>query len=60
MEHCRGIRHFAPVFIVGIVDVAASNAVWHLMIASENRAFAQEFLGQANNQTIVLQNGIDD
>jgi CHASE1-domain containing sensor protein len=45
---------------MGIVGVSASIAVWYLMVAAENRTFEQAFAGRADNQSIVLQNGIDD
>ena len=59
-ENKRRIWHFAPILTVGIVGVVVSISVWYLTAASENRAFVQEFAGRANNQAIILQNGIDD
>src|ERR1700680_3617702 len=59
-EKKRRIRHFAPVLTVGIVSVAVSIFFWYVTAASENRTFVQEFDGRANNQSIILQNGIDD
>src|SRR5476649_727601 len=59
-ENRRRIRHFAPILIVVVVSVAVSIFFWYVTSASENRAFVQEFDGRANNQAIILQNGIDD
>ena len=56
----RRIQHFAPVLTVGIVGVAVSILVWYLTVASENRAFWQDFPGRAANQATILQNGIDN
>src|ERR1700751_4478576 len=55
-----GIRHVAPVLIVGIVGAAVSLAAWYLTVAAEHRAFLQEFSNRANNQAVALQNGIGD
>jgi diguanylate cyclase (GGDEF)-like protein len=59
-ENKRRIWHFAPILTVGIVSVAVSIFFWYVTSASEYRAFVQEFDGRANNQAIILQNGIDD
>jgi diguanylate cyclase (GGDEF)-like protein/PAS domain S-box-containing protein len=59
-ENWHRIRRFAPVLIVGIVGVTASIAFWYLTMTSEDLAFVQEFSGRANNQAIILQDGIDD
>jgi CHASE1-domain containing sensor protein len=59
-ENWHRIWDIAPVLTVGIIGVAASIFFWYLTFASENRAFVQEFDGQANNQAIILQNGIDE
>jgi diguanylate cyclase (GGDEF)-like protein len=59
-ENRRRIRHVAPVLTVGIVGVAVSIFFWYVTATSENHAFVQEFDGRANNQSIILQNGIDD
>src|SRR5471030_2400375 len=59
-ENRRRIRHFAPILTVVVVSVAVSIFFWYVTVASENRAFVQEFDGRANNQAIILQNGIDD
>src|SRR5476651_1716812 len=59
-ENKRRIWYFAPVLTVGIIGVAASIFFWYVTAASENRARVQEFDGRANNQAIILQNGIDD
>jgi CHASE1-domain containing sensor protein len=56
----RRIRRVGPVLAVGLVGVAVSITVWYLAIALENRAFEQEFSGRADNQIIMLQNGIGD
>jgi diguanylate cyclase (GGDEF)-like protein len=42
------------------MGIVVSISVWYLTIASENRSFGQEFAGRADNQAIVLQDGIDD
>jgi CHASE1-domain containing sensor protein len=60
MKRRRWIWHFAPILSVGIVGVAASVGVWYLTIAAENRALVQDLAGRASNQSIILQNGIDD
>jgi CHASE1-domain containing sensor protein len=60
MENWRRIRQFAPTLAVGIVGVVVSISVWYLTVASENRAFVQEFVGRANNQAVILQTRIDD
>jgi CHASE1-domain containing sensor protein len=49
----------APTLIVGFVGIAATIAVWYLTLASEKHAFEQEFSGRANNQLVLLQNGLD-
>ncbi|HWO34883.1 MAG TPA: diguanylate cyclase [Candidatus Acidoferrum sp.] len=54
------IWHLSPVLTVGIVGVVASVGVWYLTIASENRAFEQEFSARANNQAFILQSAIND
>jgi diguanylate cyclase (GGDEF)-like protein len=54
------IWHLGPVLTVGLVGVAVSISIWYLMIASESRAFGQEFAGRADNQIILLQNGVND
>src|ERR1700674_1350768 len=59
-ENRISTRHVAPVLIVGIVGVAVSIFFWYVTATSEYRAFVQEFDGRANNQSIILQNGIDD
>ncbi len=56
----RAIWRLAPVPIIAIVGVAASIALWYLTVAAENRAFVHEFADRANNQAVLLQNGIDD
>src|ERR1700681_1472962 len=56
----RRIWHFAPVVVVGIISIAVSIFFWYVTAASEDRALVQEFDGRANNQAIILQNGIDD
>jgi diguanylate cyclase (GGDEF)-like protein len=56
----RGIRHLVPVLALGILGVAMSVATWHVMVEAETRAAVQEFNSQAENQIIVLKNGIDD
>ena len=53
-------RHFAPAHTVAIIGVAASVAVWYLAFFQERRAMVEEFNGRANNQAIVMENGIDD
>ncbi len=59
-ENKRRIWYFASILTVGIVGVAVSIFFWYVTSASENRALIQEFDGRANNQAIILQNGIDD
>ena len=55
-----GVRYIAPIFTIAFVSVAVSLTAWHLMVESEDRAFVQEFSGQASNQAIILQKGIED
>jgi diguanylate cyclase (GGDEF)-like protein len=56
----RDLRRFAPVLAVGTVGVAASVVVWHLTASAESGAMVQEFDSRANNQEIILENGIND
>ena len=56
----RAIWRLAPVPIIAIVGVAASIALWYLTVSAENRAFVHEFADRANNQAVLLQNGIGD
>jgi diguanylate cyclase (GGDEF)-like protein len=50
----------APVLIVGVCGIVLTIGTWYMMVQSETRAAVQEFDGRANNQAIVLQNGIND
>jgi len=54
------VRSQASAVIVGAASLAACFAVWLLTVAAEERTLVEEFNGRANNQAIVLQNGIDD
>jgi CHASE1-domain containing sensor protein len=54
----RGFRHLAPVLALGILGIVASVATWHVMSEEEARAAVHEFEGRAENQAIVLRNGI--
>ena len=54
------VRHLAPVHTVAIVGIAASLAVWYLAFSAEQRATVQEFNARANNQAIIMDNGIDN
>ena len=56
----RRIRSYAPVHVVAAVGVAVSISAWYFTLITENRAFIQDFSGRAENQAIILQNGIDD
>ena len=60
MHGWRRFLHNAPVFAVGILSVVLCVLAWYLTAAAEDRAARQEFLARANNQSIFLQNGIDD
>lgn len=55
-----GVRHFAPAHTAAIIGVAASVAVWYLAFSTEHRAMVDEFYARANNQTITMENGIDN
>jgi diguanylate cyclase (GGDEF)-like protein len=57
VENGRRIWHFASVLTAGIVGVVGSIFVWHLMFASENRAFMLEFAGRADNPAGFLSTG---
>lgn len=46
--------------MVAIIGVTASIAVWYLTFSAEQRAMVQEFNGRANNQAIIMENGVDD
>jgi diguanylate cyclase (GGDEF)-like protein len=59
-ENGGWIGKLAPILIVGFVGVIASISVWYLTIAADDRTFASEFSGQANNQAIIFQSGIDN
>src|SRR5438046_4685556 len=59
-ENAARIRNVAQVLATAIVGVAASVAVWHLTLASENRALDLEFFLHADNQASILQQRIDD
>lgn len=54
------IRQLAPILTVGCIGVLVSISLWYLAIAGENRAVVLEFAGRADNQPIILQNGIND
>jgi diguanylate cyclase (GGDEF)-like protein len=46
--------------MVAIIGVTASVAVWYLAFSAEHREMVQEFNGRANNQAIIMENGVDD
>jgi CHASE1-domain containing sensor protein len=52
------MRYFAPT--LGAVGLALSIGVWYLAVAAENRAIDKDFSALANNQLIILQNGVAD
>ena len=54
------VKAQAPVVILGAASLAACFAVWLLTVAAEERALVQEFDSRANNQAVILQNGIED
>jgi diguanylate cyclase (GGDEF)-like protein len=54
------VRTQAPVVIVGAASLAACFAVWLLTVAAEQQTLVQEFYSRANNQAVVLQNGVDN
>jgi diguanylate cyclase (GGDEF)-like protein len=54
----RGIRHLAPVLALGVLGAAMSVATWHVMAEAETRSAVHEFEARAENQAIVLKNGI--
>src|SRR6185295_178845 len=60
MHGWRRFLHNAPVLAVGILSVVLCVLAWYLTAAAEDRAARLEFLARANNQSIFLQNGIDD
>ena len=59
-KNWRLSRDLAPVLMVGACGVALSVGTWYMMAQSETRAAIQEFDSRANNQAIILENGIDD
>ena len=60
IERLQALRHFAPALIVGICGLVMSVGTWYAMVQSETHAAVQEFDSRANNQAIILENGIDD
>ena len=52
------MRYLAPALMVGMCGVVMSVATWYVMAEAETRAAVQEFNSRAENQAIVLKNGI--
>jgi diguanylate cyclase (GGDEF)-like protein len=60
MDGWRRFSHTLSALTVGFLSVILSIFVWYRTVVFEDRAIALEFAGRADNQPIILQNGIDD